>query len=74
MLSFQLPLELMLSANLALSFVLVLPLPLSKPGVAPMQIFHDKGWPGDHNGSICHTPAADDPAPLRYEEPSHAGK
>ena len=34
MLSFQLPLELMLLANLALSFVLVLPLPLSKPGVA----------------------------------------
>ena len=34
MLSFQLPLELMLLANLALSFVLVLPLPLSRPGVA----------------------------------------
>jgi len=34
MMSFQLPLELMLLANLALSFNLVLPLPLSRPGVA----------------------------------------
>ncbi len=32
--SFQLPLELMLLANLALSLNLCLPLPLSKPGVA----------------------------------------
>lgn len=34
MMSFQLPLELMLLANLALSLNLVLPLPLSKPGIA----------------------------------------
>ena len=34
MLSFQLPLELMLLANLALSLNLVLPSPLCKPGIA----------------------------------------
>ena len=34
MMSFQLPLELMLLANLALSLTLCLPLPLSKPGIA----------------------------------------
>lgn len=33
MMSFQLPLELMLLANLALSLILCLPLPLSKPGI-----------------------------------------
>ncbi len=34
MMSFQLPLELMLLANLALSLNLCLPLPLSKPGIS----------------------------------------